>query len=123
MVYLRDNESEEMYLETILVLKEEQGNVKSIDVANKLGYAKSSVSYAIAQLSNKGYVYFDDFKNIILTKEGRKKACDVYDKHRYITALLMDIGASKEVAEENACRIEHVIDDELFNLIKKRYEK
>lgn len=120
---MKNNESEEMYLETILLLKEEIKTVKSIDVANKLGYAKSSVSYAITQLAQKGLVFFDDFKNIVLTREGRKKATDVYDKHRYLKALLQEIGASNELAEKDACRIEHVISDETFELLKKRYQK
>lgn len=112
-------ESEEMYLETILVLKKRNANVHAIDIANDLGYAKSSVSRAVNLLQDKGYITIDKSGLITLTEVGFIKATDIYERHRIITELLVKIGASKELAEDNACRIEHVISPELFTILKK----
>lgn len=116
-------ESEEMYLETILVLKKRNANVHAIDIASDLGYAKSSVSRAVNLLQDKGYITIDKSGLITLTDVGMAKANDIYDRHHVITDLLMKIGANRELAEENACRIEHVISPELFDLLKKLSEK
>lgn len=116
-------ESEEMYLETILVLKRQSANVRAIDIANDLGYAKSSVSRAVNLLVSKGYITIDKSGLISLTASGETKASDIYERHRVITKLLMSMGADKELAEENACRIEHVISPELFVLLKNYASK
>lgn len=116
---MKNRESEEMYLETILRLKEKKGNVRSIDVAEELGHAKSSVSRAVHLLEKKGYIVIDADGEIRLTAEGGAKAGDIYDRHCTITKLLMKIGAGAELAEENACRIEHVISAEMFEIMKK----
>ncbi len=116
---MKVRESEEMYLETILVLRRRHGNVHSIDIASDLGYAKSSVSRAVNLLESKGYITVDKSGLITLTEAGEAKANDVYDRHRVITKLLMSMGASEEIAEDNACRIEHVITPELFAIIKQ----
>ncbi len=114
---MRDHESEEMYLETILVLKGEKAAVRSIDIAERLGYAKSSVSRGVNLLNDKGYIKIDD-GFILFTEAGEKKAKSVFDRHNVLTEHFVSLGASKELAETNACRIEHIIDEKLFELIK-----
>lgn len=117
---MRTPESEEMYLETIYRLKEHKGSVRSVDVVEELGYAKSSVSRGVNLLQNKGYITINTVTgDIQLTPEGMQKASQVYERHRVLTKALMGIGADRELAEENACRIEHVISPELFALLKK----
>lgn len=118
---MRTHESEEMYLETILLLKKSMPNVRSIDVAEELGYAKSSVSRAVNLLQKRGYIVIGASGDILLTERGSKKASGIYERHRIITKALMAIGAEEKVAEENACRIEHVISDEVFELLKARF--
>ena len=120
---MKVHESEEMYLETILRLKDKQGGVHAIDIAGELGYAKSSVSRAVGLLHQRGYIAIDGNDEITLTSEGLAKATDVYDRHRVITQLLVRCGADEKLAEENACRIEHVISPELFDILKKFSDK
>ena len=117
---MRTRESEEMYLETILLLKNKMGQVRSIDVVEELGYAKSSVSRAVNLLKKNGYIDIDGAGSINLTDAGKAKATDILERHRVITELLCSIGANEAIAEENACRIEHVISPELFE-IKKNF--
>ncbi|MBD5132641.1 MAG: metal-dependent transcriptional regulator [Clostridiales bacterium] len=119
---MKIHESEEMYLETILVLKSERPAVRSIDIAEKLGYAKSSVSRGVSLLQDRGYIRVGDDGFIEFTAEGAKKANTIYERHNVLTKLLVSIGANQELAEDNACRIEHVIDDELFDIIKKKID-
>ncbi len=116
---MKDHESEEMYLETILVLKGEKAAVRSIDIAERLGYAKSSVSRGVNLLSDKGYIKIDADGFIGFTEVGAEKANRIYDRHKVLSELLVGFGADEKLAERNACRIEHVIDDEVFELIKK----
>ena len=120
---MKDHESEEMYLETILVLKGEKAAVRSIDIAERLGYAKSSVSRGVNLLSDRGFIKIDDDGFIGFTELGAKKANHIYERHKILSELLMSFGADAKLAEDNACRIEHVIDDEIFELIKKHVEK
>ena len=114
----RTHESEEMYLETILLIKKRKGTVRSVDVAEELGYAKSSVSRGVNLLLEKGYINIGKGGDITFTESGLERAAMVYERHRVITRVLRSMGASKEVAEENACRIEHVISDELFEVLR-----
>ncbi len=118
-----DHESEEMYLETVLVLKGEKAVVRSIDVAERLGYAKSSVSRGVNNLRDKGYIVIDDDGFIGFTEEGAAKAERIYERHKILTSLFVELGADEKLAESNACRIEHVIDDEIFELLKKHINK
>lgn len=120
---MKTRESEEMYLETILLLRKQKPSVRAIDVATELGFSKPSVSRAVGLLEKKGYVSRNALGEIALTESGQDKATDVYDRHRIITALLEKTGADKNLAEENACRIEHVISDEMFEILKKFVEK
>ena len=116
-------ESGEMYLETILVLKKRNGQVRSIDIAKELDFSKPSVSRAIGILKENGYILVDDNGYIDLTEKGKKKAKDIYEKHIVLTTFLTDIiQVSPEIAEEDACRIEHVISDETFKMLKRFLE-
>ena len=117
---MRPRESAEMYLETILLLKQKSANVHSVDVVGELNYAKSSVSRGMNLLVKNGYITMDRVTGVIeFTEKGREKAQNIYERHRVLTKALEKIGASAEMAEENACRIEHVISEEMFEIIKK----
>ena len=115
---LRSHESEEMYLETILVIKKRKGTVRSVDIVEELDYAKSSVSRGVNLLIEKGLITIGKGGDISFTEKGLERASAVYERHRVITRVLRSLGATKEVAEENACRIEHVISDELFDVLR-----
>ena len=117
------NESLEMYLETIYVLSLNNSNVKSIDVANELNYARASVSRAIKLLLDKEYITLNEKKNITLTNEGLNIALKIYDRHQTLTKMFEYLGVSKEVAEDDACKIEHVISNESMQAIKKHIDK
>lgn len=112
------HESGEMYLETILILKNRFGYVRSIDIANEMGVSKPSVSRAIALLKENGYITFDPNGMILLTDSGKDVADKVYEKHLFLTDFLTSIGVSEEIAEHDACKIEHVISDETFSALK-----
>ena len=111
-------ESGEMYLETILRLSGEHKVVRSVDVAEEMGFSKASVSRAMHVLSDGGYIKVEHAGDLVLTKEGEKVAKKIYDRHKTLTDYLMSIGIDKETAEEDACRIEHVISDKSFKVIK-----
>lgn len=112
-------ESEEMYLETILLLKQKSANVHAINIAEELGYSKPSVSRGMGLLIQKGYITIGSGGGIQFTEAGKQKAEGIYERHTVITKLLEKTGASREIAEENACRIEHVITPELFEILKE----
>lgn len=116
---IKYQESEEMYLETILLLKQKSANVHAIDVAAELGYSKPSVSRGVSLLVDKGFIIVGQGGELQFTPEGKAKAEGIYERHTVITKLLEKTGASREIAEENACRIEHVITPELFDILKK----
>ena len=123
MAIKRTRESEEMYLETILLLHREHANVRAVDVGEELGYAKSSVSRGVNLLKDKGYIEIDPATgNINFTETGKKKAEGIYDRHRVLTAALIKMGAEEQVAEENACRIEHVVSEEMMEVFKNFIE-
>ena len=112
-------ESGEMYLETILILTDQNPHVRSIDVCEYMGFSKPSVSRAIGLLKNGGYVNVDRDGYITLTEPGREVATKVYDRHRVLSEMLIRLGVSPEVAVQDACKIEHHISDETFEAIKK----
>lgn len=116
-------ESEEMYLETILLLTKKKSDLHAIDVCEELGYARSSVSRGMALLKEKGYITVDSSEVISLTEIGKQKAEGIYERHMVLTQIFMELGADEMLAEENACRIEHVISDELFDIIKAHIKK
>lgn len=113
------HESGQMYLETILVLSKEKPNVRAIDVANRTGYSKPSVSRAMGILKNGGMIDIDGDGYIRLTDDGKHMAEKVYARHEILTKALSLIGVSKLTAEEDACRIEHYISDETVECLRK----
>ena len=116
-------ESKEMYLETIYLLHKRGARVKSVDVAATLGFSRPSVSNAVKKLCASGLIYIGKGGELTLTQEGEKLAAATYERHCVITDLLMLTGADKTVAEENACRIEHIITEEMFVEIKNFLDK
>ena len=112
------HQSAEDYLETILMLNQRMGRVRSIDVVNELGYTKASVSIAMKKLRENGYIAVDGEGNLTLLEPGREIAERIYERHTLLTSWLTTLGVSPEVAAEDACRIEHVISAESFEAIK-----
>ena len=115
-------ESGEMYLETIFILTNQNSRVRSIDVCEYMGFSKPSVSRAIGLLKNGGYVDVDSDGYLSLTDEGFTVAKKMFDRHRLLTKFLVSLGVSEDIAQNDACKIEHHISDESFNAIKKQVE-
>lgn len=116
-------ESGENYLETILMLKERNGTVRSIDIARELEFSKPSVSRAVGILKESGYITVEDGGEICLTDLGVKTARAIYERHKMLTAFLVKVaGVSPETAEIDACKMEHIISEEVFQGIKKFME-
>ncbi len=115
------HESAEMYLETILVLKNRLGLVRSIDVANEMGFSKPTISVAMKNFRQEGLVTMDDSGFINLTETGRDIAERIYERHQVLTHILIYLGVSPKHAEEDACKIEHDICEETFEALKKQY--
>ena len=115
-------ESGEMYLETIHVLSQKKGEVRSIDVCEHMGYSKPSVSRAMGILKGAGYIEVDRHGYITLTKEGLEIANKMYERHTLLTNLLVKLGVDTETATEDACKIEHHISEATFDAIKKFVE-
>ncbi|MGI5985620.1 MAG: metal-dependent transcriptional regulator [Clostridiales bacterium] len=116
---MKIQESAEMYLETILVLSKKNAYVRSIDIATELNYKKPSISVAMKNLRENGYIVMDENGFISLTESGRIIAETMYERHTLITNWLVRLGVDKDTATEDACRIEHVISQESFDAIKK----
>lgn len=113
------HESGENYLETILLLQRQKGEVRSVDIANELDYSKPSVSRAVGILRESGYITVTDNGLIQFTEKGRKRAEGVYERHRTIGEFLkLALGLDPSVADMDACRIEHIISPETFERIK-----
>lgn len=120
---MRNNESAEMYLETILMLTEEKGQVRSIDVARQTGYSKPSISRAMGLLKKRGFIEINELGYITLTESGKNSAYRVFEGHRILTEFLLSIGVDAENASEDACRMEHVISDVSLSMIREFTEK
>ena len=119
-------ESAENYLETILILKNKSGSVRSIDIVAETGFTKPSISRAVKHLRENGYITVGEHGHIDLTESGREIAKKINERHRLLSKYLMKIGVSEETALEDACRIEHVISEESFSRLKefvKKYEE
>ena len=115
----RSNESIEDYLETILSLQKKLGQVRSIDIANEMNFSKPSVSVAMKNLREKGFISIDEGGHILLTDNGKKHAEDVLEKHTILTGWLVSLGVPQEIAQEDACRLEHDMSEETFSALKK----
>ncbi len=120
---MKIQESAENYLETILVLTESKGKVRAIDIANELGFSKPSVSVAMKQFRENGYIKVDEEGYITLTAQGEKIAKDTYNRHLVLINFLTNIGVSEDTATKDACRIEHVISEETFKKLKEYLKK
>ena len=114
-------ESGEDYLESILKLSEEKDAVHAIDVVNDLGLSKPSVSIMLKKLKSNGYVDIDDNNHLHLTKSGREIAERIYERHKILTDILIKLGIDPKTAEDDACKIEHDLSAETFEVIKKIY--
>ena len=112
-------ESGEMYLESIYRLLKTQSHVRAIDVGEYMGYSKPSVSRAMGLLKKDDYILVDKDGSITLTERGKTVAEKIFERHTLITEMLVHLGVDKEIATDDACKIEHVISDESFEAIKK----
>ena len=108
------HESAEDYLEAILKIKEQKGNVRSIDIASELGFSKPSVSIAMKRLRENGYITMDDNNMISLTDTGRRVATRIYTREKELTLFLENLGVDPEIAKKDACKMEHDISEETF---------
>ena len=113
------NESAENYLETILMLSKQLPVVRSVDIANELGFKKSSVSIAMKNLRENNHITVSNAGFITLTESGKQIAEMIFERHELISNWLITIGVSEETALEDACKMEHVISQESFEAIKK----
>ena len=116
----RSGESLEDYLETILLLQKRTGQVRSIDIATEMNFSKPSVSVAMKNLREKGYITMADNGYITLTESGLQRAESVLERHTLLSDWLISIGVSRETALEDACKIEHDLSEESFEAIKKK---
>ena len=117
------HESGEMYLESIYVLTQKSDSVRSIDVCDYMGYSKPSVSRAVGLLKKDGHITVDGKGYITLTDSGRKIAETIFERHTIIMNTLLALGIDEEIADRDACKIEHVISSETFDAIKAHYNK
>ena len=116
-------ESAEDYLETILILRNRMGEVRSIDIATEMGFSKPSVSIAMKHFRENGYVTVDENGHIHLTESGLAIAERTYERHLVLTRLLTAIGVDEQTARADACRIEHDISEQTFTCIKEQLRR
>ena len=119
---LKTNESAENYLETILILSQKRPVVRSVDIAEELGFKKSSVSVAMKNLREKEHITVTKEGFIYLTESGKAIADMIYERHKLLTAWLTQLGVDEAIAAEDACRMEHIISKESFEAIKNHIE-
>ena len=120
---MKTTESAEMYLETILLLQEKHPQVRSIDIVHQTGYTKPSVSRAVGLLKQRGHIEVDSNGYITLTADGKALAAKILERHRIITDFLVSLGVSPEVADDDACKMEHIISDEVFDKMKEQLKQ
>lgn len=113
------HESSEDYLESILMLKERKGFVRSIDIANELDYTKASVSIAMKKLRENGYIAVDGEGNLTLLEPGREIAERIYSRHRLLTHFFMQLGVDEKTAAEDACKAEHILSEQTLEKIRE----
>ena len=114
--------SGEMYLETIYVLHKEKGAVRSIDIAEHMGFSKPSVSRAMGILKKENYITVDELGHITLTETGLEVAQKIFERHTILSKVLMMMGVDPQTAAEDACKLEHAISDVSFQALKKYME-
>lgn len=123
MKIMKIRKSAEDYLEAILILQDRLGNVHAIDIANELNFSKPSVSVAMKNLKEHGYITIDDFNHIHLTEKGHKVADAVYERHTTLTRFFIHLGVEPKQAEDDACIVEHDISEVTFQAIKNFLKK
>lgn len=116
-------EAVENYLETILILSQKQPDVHAIDICSYLGYSRPTVSIILKKMKDEGLVTVDNDNHIRLTDAGRRVAEYIYDRHTTLTDFFIYLGVSRDIASEDACKIEHDLSDETYALIKAHYRK
>ena len=114
------HQSAEDYLETILMLTQRMGKVRSIDVVNELGFTKASVSIAMKKLRENGYIAVDGEGNLTLLEPGREIAERIYSRHRLLTHFFMQLGVDEKTAAEDACKAEHILSEQTLEKIRER---
>lgn len=117
------NESEEMYLETILILREEKKKIHAIDIANQMNFSRASVSRAVQNLKVKGYIDILNDDTIILLDKGLEYANKIYDRHKVLRDFFIKLGVDPKISDDDACKIEHAISDETMEKIKEFINK
>lgn len=115
--------SAEDYLESILIIGKRKGSVRSIDIANELGFSKPSVSVAMKNLRENGYIHMDEGGFITLTESGFNIANKIYERHCIVSQYFVLLGVDPETAAKDACKIEHILSSDSFQAIKGQYEK
>ena len=120
---MRILESSEDYLEAMLMMREQHGYVRSIDIAAELGVTKPSVTYATKRLRENGYITMDKEGLITLTESGYTIASRIYERHKTLTAFFVRLGVDEETAREDACKVEHDLSEQTYNAIKRHAEK
>lgn len=118
---MRITEATENYMEAILILNQNLGSVRAVDIANYLGFSKPTISQYMKQYVQQGLVEIGSDGHIKLTEEGQKVAESTLERHRIISAIFMALGVSKETALEDACKVEHDLSEETFNCMKAHY--
>lgn len=119
--YLADTEAAQMYLETIYRLKKEKGFVRSIDISREMNYSKPTISEQMKRFRQYGFIEVDDDGYINLTDKGQEIASRTLSRHYALTEIFEKLGLDKEVAEKDACRIEHYISEEVFEKLKEHF--
>ena len=117
------NESGEMYLASIYRLCKEKGRVRSVDIAECMNYSKPSVSRAVGLLKKDGFIHLDEDGFIHLTDSGTKKAKSIFERHTVLSNMLVSLGVDRKTADEDACRMEHVISEKTFNAMKRHIKE
>lgn len=120
---MRILESSEDYLEAMLMMKEQHGYIRSIDIAAELGVTKPSVSYATKRLRENGYITMDKDGLITLTDKGLEVANRIYDRHKTLTQYFISIGVDEETAREDACKVEHDLSEQTYEALKRHAER
>ncbi len=116
------HEAAEMYLETILVLERRKGEVRSVDIANEMGYSKPTISEQMKKFRENGYIEMEADGHITLTEEGRRIAEQTLERHNVIAKIFMSLGVDEETAYQDACRVEHYISQKTYDCMKKHFE-
>ena len=117
-----NRQSEQDYLESILLLSAESGFVHRIEIAKRLEVSGAAVNKAVKLLQEKGYIY-EDGKHLYLTDSGKQYATEIFEKHCILREFFLSLGVSNDAAEQDACNFEHLVSEETFNAMKKSLKK